>query len=348
MKSLLLDIYKTNKLHSGLGQFSLNFHNALLENHGNWDLEFLIPSNFQYQNENIANYMKVDLFNRYFPNLGSKPSLWHSLQQFPSHQPPKGCKQILTVHDLNFLIEKEEHKAKKYLHRLQSNIDRADIITSISHYTRNVLSENIDLKGKKVHVIHNGVLLQEFPESSRPLSAKADKFFFSIGIFSEKKNFHSLLPLFQKLKGQHLFIAGDHQTEYGKRLKKEIDSMGLSEQVHILGKIKEEDKYWYYKNCEAFLFPSMAEGFGMPLIEAMSQGKAVFASDKCSLPEIGGDAAFYWENFDPNHMLQVLERGLEKKRQNPQEFAKRQMQQAAQFSWEKCIQDYLNLYEQCL
>ncbi len=347
MKRLLVDIYKTNNLHSGLGQFSLNFHNALLQFNKKWELEFLAPAEFKDQRSPDAIYREANFQSRYFPKLGGKIDLWHSLQQFPSHQAPKNCSQILTIHDLNFLVEKNSKKADAYLRKLQKNVDRADVITSISDYTKEQIKAKLDLKGKEIQTIHNGIKLQEFPNHKAQL-VPTEKFFFSIGIFSAKKNFHSLLPVLEKMKGFQLLIAGDSNTPYGEKLKLEIKAKNLENRVVLTGKISDADKYWYYKNCEAFLFPSLAEGFGMPVIEAMTQGKAVFSSDQCSLPEIGGNASFYWTNFEPDSMLQILEKGLEEAEKDPKEFQQKQKKHAAQFSWESCIQKYLKLYNQTL
>lgn len=344
MMRLLLDIYKTNNLHSGLGQFSLNFHNAILRHNKNWELEFLAPSTFNHLKSEKAHYREANFKSRYFPGLGKKVDLWHSLHQFPSHPAPKECKQILTIHDLNFLKEKNSKKAELYLRKLQKNVDRADIITSISDYTSEQIKSQLDLKGKKIQTIYNGINLLEFPDFKSQTILK-EKFFFSIGIFSEKKNFHSLLPLMEKLKEYKLIIAGDHNTAYGEQMKLKIKALKLQDQVILTGRISDAEKYWYYKNCEAFLFPSLAEGFGMPAIEAMTQGKAVFSSDQCSLPEIGGDASFYWTNFESEKMLKILEEGLEELRKDPLTFQEKQKKHAARFSWDNCIKKYLKLYD---
>lgn len=348
MKRLLVDIYKANNLHSGLGQFSMNFHNALLQYNKKWELEFLAPSNIKDLQNQKALYRPANFQSRYFPRLSKKVDLWHSLQQFPSHQPPKSCPQILTIHDLNFLVEKDGRKVEKYLKRLQQNIDRAQVITSISEFTSEQIKETIDLKGKQIHTIHNGIYLREFSDIKSPKNSPKSKFFFSIGIFSEKKNFHTLLPLIREMKDYHLVIAGDNNTPYGARLKSEIKSLGLENRISLIGRISDADKYWYYKNCEAFLFPSIAEGFGMPVIEAMTVGKPVFSSDKCSLPEIGGQASFYWTNFETSSMLETLKFGLSEMEKDTNTFENKQKAHAIKFSWENCIQQYLELYEETI
>jgi glycosyltransferase involved in cell wall biosynthesis len=126
----------------------------------------------------------------------------------------------------------------------------------------------------------------------------------------------------------------------------EAQKHGCADRVTITGTISEYDKAWYYKNCEAFVFPSLAEGFGLPVIEAMHFGKPVFLSKFTSLPEIGGDAAFYFNNFEPEHMLHVLQEGL--KEFDDKDLSSKAMAHAEQFDWQKTAQQYLKLYKECL
>jgi glycosyltransferase involved in cell wall biosynthesis len=121
--------------------------------------------------------------------------------------------------------------------------------------------------------------------------------------------------------------------------------MGVSSQVHMLGIVSDDLKFTLYQHCYAFVFPSLSEGFGLPVIEAMLFGKPVFLSNNTCLPEIGGSEAFYWKNFNAEDMLQVFEAGM-KTYHNDHEKAARIKAHAAQFSWEKAASAYLKLYEQ--
>src|SRR5690606_37805666 len=101
-------------------------------------------------------------------------------------------------------------------------------------------------------------------------------------------------------------ISGNNQKEYGYEISKYITENSLQDKVILTGKVSDEAKQYYLENCTAFLFPSIREGFGLPPIEAMKFDKPVFLSNLTSLPEIGGDAAFYWDNFDPYYMKTFL------------------------------------------
>lgn len=94
------------------------------------------------------------------------------------------------------------------------------------------------------------------------------------------------------------------------------------------------------------MLPSLAEGFGAPVVEAMKFGKPIFLSDLTSLPEIGGDVSFYFKNFDPDHMLSVFHEGIVRYRQNG--LAEAIVNRGHSFAWEKKAIDYLHVYRSLL
>ena len=101
------------------------------------------------------------------------------------------------------------------------------------------------------------------------------------------------------------------------------------------------------ENCEAFLFPSLTEGFGFPVLEAMQCGKPVFAARRTSLPEIAGAHACWWDAFDPGHMAAVVEEGLAATLRTPG-FASAQRAHADSFTWRRAADDYLRVYDAVL
>jgi glycosyltransferase involved in cell wall biosynthesis len=347
MKEILVDIYKVNDKFSGLGQFSMNYANALKNlSPDNFKITFLIPRNYQLENCKKCNFVKVNFQKRYLPGFNKSYDIWHSLHQFPSHFPSRKSKLILTVHDLNFLIEKNEEKKLKYLHKLQMNIDRADFITAISDYTKRTIENHINLNGKIVRTIYNGIADDVRGMGYKPDYVDDRKFFFSIGIFSEKKNFHVLLSIMKHFENFQLIIAGDCDSPYGDRMKKQIIERNLSDRVILPGKINDDEKFWLYDNCEAFLFPSLAEGFGMPVIEAMKFGKPVFLSRLTSLPEIGGEVAYYFDNFDEEYMSSLIDDKMNSFNRNKTLLSAGIIEHAARFSWKTCIEEYVKLYQE--
>lgn len=351
MKHLLIDLYKTKTLYSGLGQFSLNFAQELMRQlPSNISIDFLAPSQLPpLALDERSHFVKSNLQIKLLPQLNKTYSIWHSLYQSPSRVPNKNTPQIMTVHDLNFLVEKEPKKQGKYLKKLQKSVNRATHIVAISNYAKESLEKNIDLKGKKVKVIHNGVIATK-GSIGKPMGIKDKPFFFSIGIFHKKKHFESLIPLVKALgTDKQLVIAGDCNTAYGQEVKGLIDKHGMSDQVILTGMVTDAERHWLYANCEALLFPSKAEGFGMPPIEAMQFGKPVFLSKLCSLPEVGGEVAYYFDDINNyEDMASVVKQGMNDFYKKPEYFMERSKAHAAHFSWQKAMEEYIKLYIEVL
>ncbi len=117
----------------------------------------------------------------------------------------------------------------------------------------------------------------------------------------------------------------------------------VEKRVRLIGTVSENEKHWYFKNCKAFVFPSVGEGFGLPVIEAMYFGKPVFLSTHTSLPEVGGDAAYYFNDFSPESMQCVFEKGMNDFCSNDNRVTAVK-KQAALFDWNKNAKEYLEVY----
>jgi glycosyltransferase involved in cell wall biosynthesis len=347
MPGILVDLYKTRNVNSGIGRFALNFAETLAKKTiPGYAFDFLCPNNFPDRDWGSARLLQANFQKRYLPWLNESYDIWHSLDQFPSYFPSRHSKWILTIHDLNFLVEKDRQKSNRYLRKLQGYIDRATAISVISDFTRNQVLENLNVQHKPVYRIYNGISVPSYPAAQKPGFLTGEKFFFSIGIISAKKNFHVLVPLLKKFPGHHLVIAGENSSPYAKNILIQADELQLTGRVHLPGKISDEEKFWLYSNCRAFFFPSLAEGFGMPVIEAMLLGKPVFTSTFASLPEIGGKHAFYWMNFDPDHMAEVVTNGLAMVDSDKENFSAAMTAHAQKFNWESCMAGYLEMYRE--
>lgn len=346
MYEILLDAYKTNDPNSGLGQFSLQLSSALVKHQ---------PENLNYYflgkaNKNIGQFkpnVSPSLYRRFFPALNKKYDLWHSYYQFPSFLPPKNTPWLITIHDLNFLKEKSVAKGQRYLSKLQNYVNRCSAISTISEFSKKEILEHLDIDGKKVHVIYNGVR-RHSPELECPNPIKFKMpFFFTIGILSKKKNFETLLPMMKLYENHKLVIAGRNNTPYGAYLKSKVRDLKLEDRVLFLGEISDAEKNWCYANSSAFLFPSYAEGFGIPPIEAMQFGKPVILNNSTSLPEVGGNVAGYFDGFDPKAMKSVVDQTVEKFNIDAT-LVDQSKDRASHFTWEKSVHAYLALYNEIL
>ncbi|WP_246073259.1 glycosyltransferase family 4 protein [Formosa sediminum] len=279
--------------------------------------------------------------------------MWHSVNQNTKIEPASlNSPYLLTIHDVNFIEEESGKRLNFRINQLKSKIKRSSAIVYISEFTKQQTHAHFDIPKIPEYVIYNGNNFNnnalDIIKNNQPIYTPNKPFIFSIGQILEKKNFHVLIEMLRHLKDVVLFIAGGLKTGYAEILKEKIQHFKLESRVVLLGSISESDKMFYYKNCMAFAFPSLREGFGLPVLEAMTFGKPVFLSNKTSLPEIGGDHAFYWSNFDAKDMANVFEMGMNTFEDNKDTYQTAYIHRSKQFTWDKAALDYTAIYKSIL
>ncbi len=346
MKTIIFDAERMKYEFTGLYYFCQHLGGALLDqrNPVEFDLGFYAPPRIPFPAP--ARVMKQSSLHKLRMPYNGSYDLWHSTFQGTDYFPynSKG-KIVLTVHDLNFLYEgKDPSKEKKLMRALEKKLARADGVVAISNFVKDELLRCTSVAKEKVKVIYNGCKVKNADSTPLPRYVPPTPFFFTLGTIGTKKNFH-VLPAMLLDNEVNLVISGiTIEDNYRLKIEKTAKALGVSERVHFTGAITNDELLWYYKHCAAFAFPSLAEGFGLPVIEAMRFGKPVFLSKLTSLPEIGGDLAYYFENFDPGHISSVTNEGLADfmKKDKSEEV----INHSKQFSWEKAAKEYLNFYRE--
>ena len=242
-------------------------------------------------------------------------------------------RRVITVHDLTYkrfpeLLQKET------LANLESHMQReialADAIVCVSETTRQDLLEFYEVDPQRVVTIHSGVAITPTADSGpRP----ADRYILFVSTIEPRKNLSVLLDAFDRLKKRGaydgaLVVVGKIGWE-----SKSIARRLRGRDIHHLDYLGAEPLGAVYRNAEMFVFPSIYEGFGFPLLEAMAYGVPSIAARSSSLPEIGGDAALY---FDPTNACE-LEQQIERLLQDSdlrRDLVARGLQRAAMFRWD--------------
>ena len=321
-------------------------HLARMQADAGDDMCFYTPSVLRGRWGDSVSYRNVSAFDKIFLHCSKNVKIWHSAHQQTSYMPSSDrVRIVLTVHDLNFLYEKEDYKQKRYLKALQTRIDRADRIVAISQSTKRDILTHLDVRGKDISVIYNG-LSRYLGPVSEPVHKPSGEFLYSVGTVLPKKNFH-VLPSLLAGNGYTLVISGNISS-YADRVIQEAEKYGVRDRVILTGPVSEGEKLWYMKNCSAFMFPSLAEGFGLPVIEAMYCGKPVFLSDRTSLPEIGGSHAFYLDHdFNPEKMRLEFAAGMDAFAKGEKDI-QAMIGHADSFSWENTAKEYIRIYKELL
>ena len=353
-KSVLIDLSALAELYCGLGQVALSYGRYFEKNYKKanapYSLTLLVPDKMIGKFGNEVSYLSSSRkLTRKFQFLLPKFDVWHSIHQSTRFKPQySGTKYILTIHDLNYLYEKKGlNRLCKHL-KLQQKINRADEIVCISKFTKAEIEKRTKLKGKKCRVIYDYIEPLNKSKSIEPRIEIKNPFFFSIGVIQRKKNFHVLLDLMKLYPDKHLYIAGKEarkakKNQYAEMIKSRILNENITN-VTLLGGISHEEKIWLYENCEAFLCPSLLEGFGIPVIEAMQFGKAVFCSQETSLKEIGGEFAYFWNDFDPKSMKSLIDSHLDKFYED-KDLIKNEIEYAMSFTSDSHFKQYEKIYE---
>jgi glycosyltransferase involved in cell wall biosynthesis len=327
---------------SGLGKFCEYLGHALMQR-----------NEFQFQ------FFQKKKTERYFPEPASYGHLydhhklmgvpadvdvWHCTHQLAKYLPTdRKIPVITTIHDLNFLHDgATKSKIKRKLQRVQHLLDRSAALVYISEFTRSEVESHLDAKGLPSRVIYNGPALP-FQVSSDISAVRKKPFFFSVGLITAKKNFHVLLSLLIAFPNHEWIISGDRSDAYAGYLISEARKIGVGDRLVLTGVITEQEKVDYFQHCEAFLFPSLAEGFGLPALEAMHFGKPVFLSPLAPLVEIGGTAAFYFSDFSEEGVANIVRKGISEF--SADSSRKLLMQQRASlFSWKQAAASYAEMY----
>ena len=271
-------------------------------------------------------------------------ALWHSTHQMNKTLPPQGCpRRLVTVHDLNYLYGRNAFSRWRHHRRMRKLMARTDHVVAISRHTAADVQRELGWQGP-MEVIYNGA--RSFVAAERaPMPGWAEAaerpFLFHLSRMSPSKNPQAILGL-ACIWPEMTFVLCGPPSDDAKALKAANRQPNV--QFHL--GINDAQKAWAYANCTGFLFPSLTEGFGLPPIEAMHFGKPVFLARRTCLPEIGGDAASYFDSFEPEAMKAVVQQGLVCHAE-PGRAAAVQAH-AAQFNWDDAAAAYLALYRRLL
>ncbi|MCX5909760.1 MAG: glycosyltransferase family 1 protein [Deltaproteobacteria bacterium] len=174
-------------------------------------------------------------------------------------------------------------------------------------------------------------------------------FWLNVGVLEPRKNQKGLIRAYALLKANlggtfPLVIAGG-QGWLMEDSEKALASRGLQQDVFLLGYVDNEALQWLYQNCFAFIYPSLFEGFGLPVLEAMTFGAPIIASGVSSLPEIVGQAGILIDPLNGEEIFQAMRR-LAVQEELRQELKEKARKQAGEFSWRSAASSVLEIYRE--
>jgi alpha-1,3-rhamnosyl/mannosyltransferase len=233
-------------------------------------------------------------------------------------------------------------------------LEKADGILTISEFTRRAVLEHFSLDEAKIKVTPlglNPLFLEDVPaeilEATRRKHALPERFLLFVGAVEFRKN---LVTLVEALARVHeagekvLLVAVGRKGEDSANLDAAVGRLGLGDWVKRLGYLPDPEVRDLYRLAHIFVFPSLSEGFGLPLLEAMACGLPAAVSRVGALPDVGGEAATYFDPIDLDEIAGVL-LGLLRDAGKRRELAEKGKRRSALFRWEVTARDTLAFYE---
>ncbi len=259
---------------------------------------------------------------------------------------------VAVVHDLIPLMMSKYHSPeyKLFFFSTLQTLKRAKGVITDSHHTLNNLKELKIFTGiKRIKVIYPGVeVAKSFPRILK--YEEYIPYILYVGGFAPYKNIKTLLLAYSKLREElphRLLLVGWGTPKQIQDISSFISSQHLKERVFIFQELPEKELHWLYSNCACFVFPSLYEGFGLPVLEALASRAVVICSNLPSLVEIGGDAVIY---FNPNSLDELttsLLRAIFDKKLR-EELKEKSSFRAKLFTWEKTAAEIFDFIQETL
>lgn len=271
----------------------------------------------------------------------------------PRHHLPLALSapSLLTVHDLVWQQQPDSmQSANRWLERtlMKPSVRRAKKIIAVSQATKNDLIKWLPELESKTTVIHEAPFAHPRPTNGAGLSKLQTRpYILFVGTFEPRKNLPRLLQAYRGLlkrnpKAHRLVLAG--RDGWGSNIATTIQQLGLTEQVTIVQGPSDTELARLYSECDFLAMPSLYEGFGLPIVEAMGFGKPCVHSNLSSMPEVAGNAGLAVDPLNVEEISDALER-LSSDRSLHTKLSKNAAQQSLCFSWSKAADQTIALVE---
>jgi glycosyltransferase involved in cell wall biosynthesis len=352
---------------SGLGVYTKNLVGALLSIHdqikvftGNSDIGcsnhslVITPKWMNPRKGTFGHMLRILWENSYLwiQTLRENPHILFSTVHEGVILPLPRTKQVITVHDIIALKFPQYFKRLRYYftHFLPIIIKNSQAIVCVSENTKKDLINYYKLRDKPVYVVYPGYDRNIFFPRHKPAFTKRfGKYFLFVGDMRPHKNLERLIKSVNELRDKNfkLLIVGKKDVRFYPTLWKMVGAYKLEEKVLFLDYVPLEDLPYLYSGAEALVFPSLYEGFGLPLIEAMACGCPVIASDIPPLREVCAQSAYYVDPYSIHSIASALYRFLTDDLLN-KKLRMLGMEHAKYFSWERSAKQHMKIFEELI
>ena len=272
--------------------------------------------------------------------------LFHGLnQRLPEFcaQPHRRFRTVATFHDLFMFTgaySTSDFRARFTAQALRA-AERADAVIAVSGFTASQVESLLGVEAARIHVVHHGV--RPLPPPPGPAPSR-EPMVLSVGSLQVRKNTLGLIRAFEHMpEGWRLVLAGSLSGFGAPELRAAVEGSQRKAFIELRGWVSDDELARLYARASIFAFPSLDEGFGIPVLEAMASGVAVLASNTSALPEVCGDAALLVDPRDQDALSHALSRLMEEESLR-QDLVSRGRKRASGFTWERCARETWAVY----
>lgn len=341
MRIALDATYSLDRALSGVGVYSREILNGLAqlepENRFEWFYRFrrYWKSRREPSPSNVTRRILSDTWG----DRGA--ALFHGLNQ---RLPSRGFrKQIATFHDLFVLSGDYSTREfrERFARQAREAASAADTIIAVSHFTASQVEELLDVDAARIRVAHHGVTPRPLPNVPR------QKLVLCVGAIQRRKNQANLVRAFRALpEDWTLVLAGSQGYEASEALR-EVANSPCVDRIVITGYVSDAELGSLYARARIFAFPSLDEGFGMPVLEAMAAGVPVVAGNRSALPEVCGDAAILIDPENEEELAAALNR-IASDEETAERMIRTGKNRAKTFQWNAAVEKTAAVYREVL
>lgn len=250
---------------------------------------------------------------------------------------------VATFHDL-FVLSGEYSTAEfraRFAAQARDAAERADLIIAVSEFTKSQITGLLGVAPAKIRVVHHGVRELKLPAEPQ------EKIVLSVGAIQKRKNLSRLVAAFESVEADWRLVLAGSEGFGAAEIDARIQASPARPRIHVTGYIDDAELARWYARASIFAFPSLDEGFGIPVIEAMAAGVPVITSNRSALTEVAGTAALL---VDPERTDAIAE-ALRRLTDDPalrHDLAQRGHDRAALFSWKKAVRQTWDVYQELL
>jgi glycosyltransferase involved in cell wall biosynthesis len=288
-----------------------------------------------------ANAYIRPLFDHFYP----RADLFHGLnQRLPSGKPRRA---VSTFHDL-FVMGSNDFSTPDFRARFtqlaRDAAKRSDLIIAVSQYTADQVIALLQVEPSRLRVVHHGLA----PSIERPLLPR-EPIIVTVGAMQRRKNTARLVEAFEQLDapGWRLVLAGPSGGHGADEILARIAQSPKRAAIEIPGFLSDADRQRLYSTASIFAFPSLEEGFGIPLLEAMQAGLPIVTSNTSSMPEVVGDAALCIDPLDSASLATALQRLVDDGALR-ESLATAGGERVRDFTWERAVARTWSVYQELL